>query len=65
MSDMVQVTYYVYSPMLVMSTAESVAERQAAKHGGVAVTAEPSEELGEFRITRLFPREFAEAREYK
>jgi hypothetical protein len=64
MTDLFQVTYYVYSPMLVLSTPESVAERQAAKHGGVDVTAEPSEELGEFRITGLFPREFAEARSY-
>jgi hypothetical protein len=68
MSDLVKVTFCVVPSWGTVGSrpnSERIAEVFTEKWGGVDVTVEPTDVRGEYRVTGLFPREFAEAREYK
>jgi hypothetical protein len=68
MTDLVPVTFNVFAAywsQCGLERAQIISELYAKRWGGINVTATPTEVKGEFRVSGLFPREFAEAREYK
>jgi hypothetical protein len=64
MTDLVPVTFSVFFGRQSASRIEQVEDLYTASHGGVDVTVEPTDVKGEFRVSGLFPKSFAEARGY-
>jgi hypothetical protein len=69
-TDLVPVTFTKWLPRSLEQRGEWYVKDELRRlygdeHEGVDVTATPTDVKGEFRVSGLFPKSFADAREYK